>query len=187
MFHDLSGNSFTSNQMGEPVAHTFPRGKATVYGIAVGVLVGIGNTYLDLDFTLRLELLASLGAAIIVVLVLHEGVHGAVGVMLGHKPTFGVEPPLVYTTFREKIPCVHFVAIALAPLLALDAVFIALYAAGVLPLFMDLCFAVNTIGAVGDVWIVLKLVRHPPTALVQDTKTGVVVYHPRSGERARRS
>jgi hypothetical protein len=170
----VSGKS--AEPMGEPVTHTFPRGGATLYGLAVGILIGIGNSYLDLDFTPRPELFGSLAAAIIVVLLLHEGLHGTVGVMLRHKPTFGVQPPLVYTTFRNRIPCLHFIAIALAPLLVLDAVFIALYAVGVLPLFMDLCFAVNTIGAVGDIWIAVKLVRYSPTALVQDTKTGVMVY-----------
>jgi hypothetical protein len=148
----------------------------TLYGVGVGVLVGIGNSFLALDFTPRPALVASLVAAIITVLLLHEGLHGAVGLALGHRPVFGVEPPLVFTTFREKIPRTHLIAIALAPLLVLDAAFVFLYYLGVLRLFADLCFAVNTIGAVGDVWIVLKLARHPPTALIQDTKSGVEVW-----------
>ncbi len=42
--------------------------------------------------------------------------------------------------------------IALAPLIVLDALFISLYAVGVLRLFMDRCLAVNTIGAV---WVIV--------------------------------
>jgi hypothetical protein len=43
-------------------------------------------------------------------------------------------------------------------------------------LFMGLCFAVNTIGAMGDVWIVLKLSRHARGTVVQDTKQGIEVW-----------
>jgi hypothetical protein len=71
------------------------------------------------------------------------------------------------------IPRDHFIAIAIAPLIILDAAFIALYASGALKLFANLCFAVNTIGSIGDVWIVLKIARHDREILVQDTKTGV--------------
>ena len=156
--------------------YTFPRNKATVYGLGVGILVGIGNSFLALDFEPRLALLGTLIAAIVVVLILHEGLHGAVGALFNYRPIFGLEPPLVYTTFNERIRRTHFIAIALAPLLVLDVAFIGLYAAGVFRLFMDLCFAVNTIGAVGDVWIVLKLLPHDSMSVVQDTKTGIAVY-----------
>ena len=156
--------------------HTFPRGTATVLGVIVGILVGIGNTYLDLDFSSNVVVLSTLLVAIVAVLFLHEGIHGAVGWILGHRPTFGVEPPLVYTTFVTKLPRDHLIAVALAPLLILDALFVGLYALGVFKLFNDLAFAVNTIGSVGDLWIVAKLVRHPRASLIQDTKTGVAVW-----------
>ena len=156
--------------------YTFPRTRATVYGLGVGILVGIGNSFLALDFEPRLGLFGMLIAAIVMVLILHEGLHGAVGALFNYRPTFGVKPPLVYTTFNERIRRTHFIAIALAPLLVLDVAFIGLYAAGVFRLFMDLCFAVNTIGAVGDMWIVLKLLPHDSTSVIRDTKTGIVVY-----------
>ena len=142
----------------------------------VGILVGIGNSFLDLEFPINVELAASLIGAMLLVVVLHEGVHGGVGKLLGHRPMFGVQPPLVFTTFREPIPRGHFIAIAIAPLLVLDAIFVAFYAMGVLRLFMDLCFAVNTIGAMGDVWIVLKLSHHARGTVVQDTKQGIEVW-----------
>ena len=41
---------------------------------------------------------------------------------------------------------------------------------------MDLCFAVNTIGAVGDIWIALKLVRQARGTYVEDTQTGIEVW-----------
>ena len=163
-------------QLSKPTAYTFPRKKAVVYGVAVGILIGIGNSFLALDFTPRLELFGWLAAAIVAVLLLHEGLHAGVGRVLGHRPVFGVEPPLVYTTFKEKIPRNDLIVIALAPLIVLDVVFVLVYTLGVLKLFADLCFAVNTMGAVGDVWIVLKLLRHDRGTFIQDTKTGVEVH-----------
>jgi len=156
--------------------YVFPRQRATIYGLGVGILVGIGNSFLALDFSFRWELAGTLAAAIVTVLLLHEGLHGSVGRLLGHRPIFGVEPPLVFTTFRERIARGHFMVIALAPLVVLDALFISLYVLGVLRLFMDLCFAVNTIGAVGDVWIALKLIRQPRGSYVEDTQTGIEVW-----------
>ncbi len=158
--------------------YTFPRKKAAIYGVIVGILIGYGNTFLDLDFSFRPALLGWLIAAILVVVVLHEGIHGGVGVRLGHRPVFGFEPPLVYTTYEEKIPRGHFIAIALAPLIILDILFVAMYKSDSLKLFADLGFAVNTIGSIGDVWIVLKLMRHGRGTFVQDTKTGVQVWGP---------
>ena len=144
--------------------------------MGVGILIGIGNTFLDLDFGSTPAVVGWLVAAIVVVLLLHEGLHGGVGALLGHLPRFGVEPPLVYTTFDERLPRNAFIAVALAPLLVLDLLFVLLYLAGFLPLFMNLCFAVNTIGAVGDVWIVLKLLGHRSDATVLDTKSGIQVW-----------
>ena len=169
-------NEFSGDQRDALAVYTFPRTKATLYGLGVGILVGIGNSFLALDFEPRLTLFGTLIAAIVVVLILHEGLHGAVGILFNYRPIFGLEPPLVYTTFHERIRRTHFIAIALAPLLVLDVVFIGLYAAGVFRLFMDLCFAVNTIGAVGDMWIVMKLLPHDSTSVVQDTKTGIAIY-----------
>jgi hypothetical protein len=149
--------------------YTFPRWKAVVYGVLVGLLIGYGNTFLEVDFTLRADLLVALViVAVVIVVVVHEG----------HRPVFGLEPPLVYTTYKEKIPRDHLIAIALAPLIAIDIACIALYSVGVLRLFAVLCFAVNTIGALGDVWIVLKISRHTRESLIQDTKSGVQVWRP---------
>ncbi|UCC81997.1 MAG: DUF3267 domain-containing protein [Gemmatimonadota bacterium] len=159
--------------------YVFPRWKAVVYGVLVGLLIGYGNTFLDVDFTLRADLLVVLViVAIVIVVVAHEGLHGGVGMLLGHRPVFGLEPPLVYTTYKEKIPRDHLIAIALAPLVVIDTVCVALYALDVIRLFAVLCFAVNTIGALGDLWIVLKISRHPRDSLIQDTKTGVQVWSP---------
>jgi hypothetical protein len=66
--------------------------------------------------------------------------------------------------------------IGLAPLVVLNTVCISLFAAGVLKEFAYFCLLVNTIGAVGDLWIVLKLSGHDQGTLIQDTKDGIEVW-----------
>ncbi len=63
--------------------YTFPRWKAVVYGVLVGLLIGYGNTFLEVDFTLRADLLVALViVAIVIVVVVHEGLHGGAGLLL---------------------------------------------------------------------------------------------------------
>lgn len=156
--------------------YSISRGRATLFALGVGVLLGVGNAYLDVDLSLRVELVVALAAAILAIILLHEGTHGGAAILLGHRPIFGFKPPLVFTTFREKISRNHLIVIALAPLLLLDAVFCLLYALGFLKLFSCLCFSINTLGATGDLWIVSKILRHKRESLIQDTKTGVEIW-----------
>jgi len=115
-------------------------------------------------------------SSLLLVMVLHEAFHGATASLLGHKPLFGLKPPLVYITFASKIPRNHFILVAVAPLVLLDILFILMYAQGVLTLFCDFCFMSTTIGAVGDIWIVLTLLHMPKQSLILDTKTGFEVW-----------
>jgi hypothetical protein len=157
-------------------AYDLPRNKATVVGVILGIGIGFANTYLDLVWPSTLEILAWLLAALVVVLFLHEGIHGLVGKITGYKPIFGVEPPLVFTTFNERISRNHLIAIAIAPLIILDIAAIVLYQTTPLRLFANLCFTVNTIGALGDIWIVSRLLKHDGSTWVQDTKSGVEIW-----------
>lgn len=158
--------------------HVFPRQAATYWGVAVGIAIGIGNAMLGLLFPSWPATLGLLCGALALVLVLHEGLHGAAGKLLGYRPIFGVQPPLVFTTFKEKIARNHLVVIALAPLVILDAAFIIAFVLVPGHIFWDLCFAVNTIGALGDVWIVTRVLSHPPQTVFQDTKSGVEAWLP---------
>ena len=66
----------------------------------------------------------------------------------------------------------------MAPFIVLDLVFGVLYARGLLKLFSNFCFTINTIGAVGDIWVAIKLLSAPKGAVVQDTNTGFEVWTP---------
>lgn len=157
--------------------HTFSRKKAMGYALIIGVLIGLTNTiFLPIDFTFRSLLFVWLAAAAVSVIILHESVHGGTAVLFGFKPIFGFKPPLIYITFTEKIPRGLFIAISLAPLIVLNLMFGLLFAAGILKVFSYFCLFINTLGATGDVWITLKLVKHGRGTLVQDTKTGIIVW-----------
>lgn len=158
--------------------YSFSRLRVSVYSIAVGFLIGIINVYVPLiEFTFTPGLFGWLVAAVLAVVVLHEGVHGSAAALFGHRPIFGLKPPLVYVTFTTKIPRGQFMAIAIAPFFLLDLLFSALFAAGVLKVFFYFCFIINTLGAVGDLWMTVKLLSHERGTLVQDTKTGFEVWN----------
>lgn len=157
--------------------HICPRKKLFAYGTCVGVVAGILNAYYPLiDFRIRGSFFGWLAAAVVAIIFLHEGVHGVVAVLYGHRPIFGIKPPYFYTTFTEKVPRGHFMVITLAPLVVLNIIFIALFASGFLKVFTYFCLLVNTIGALGDIWIILKLSRHDRGTLIQDIKNGIEVW-----------
>jgi len=157
--------------------HIYSRKKLLAYGTCVGVLAGMLNAYFPLiDFRIRASFFGWLAAAVVAIIILHESVHGAVAVLYGHRPIFGIEPPYFYTTFTEKVPRGHFMVITLAPLVMLNIVFISLFAIGFLKVFTYFCLLVNTIGAMGDLWIILKLSGHDRGTLIQDTKNGIEVW-----------
>ncbi len=157
--------------------YTISRRKAAGYAIIIGFLIGLLNAiFVPIDFTLRPELFGWLAAAVVCIIILHESVHGATAILFGYKPLFGFKPPLIYMTFREKIPKGIFIAVALTPLFILNLVFGTFFALGILKAFCLFCLIINTLGAIGDIWIMLKLVKHERGTLVLDTKTGIEVW-----------
>jgi hypothetical protein len=155
---------------------TPPRTTLYAIGVAVGILAGFANSFLGIDMSLRPSLFGWLLASIIIVVALHEGTHSAVAALLGHKPLFGLRPPLVYVTFAGRLPRGQFMVVAIAPFVVLNLLFGFLYAGGALKLYCDFSLIINSIGSVADLWIVLKLVGEPKGALIQDTKTGFEVW-----------
>jgi hypothetical protein len=155
---------------------TPPRRFLYAVGIAAGVVTGFANSVLNIDMSLRPSLFGWLLASVIIVVALHEGTHGAVAALLGHKPLFGLRPPLIFITFRGKLPRGHLMVVAIAPFVVLDVLFGILYARGALKLFCDLSFIINSIGSVVDIWSVVKLIGAPKGAWIQDTKTGFEVW-----------
>lgn len=162
--------------------HSPSRGILCAISIVIGVLAGFVNTHLGIDLSLQASLLVWLLLAIFVVVVLHEGTHGAVAMLLGYKPVFGLKLPLVYVTFTKKVKRRHYMLVAIAPFVILSFLFGFLYFRGTLNLFYYLSFLANLIGSVGDLWVVLKLAGGPQGAWIQDTNTGFEVWVPEKSE-----
>lgn len=156
--------------------HTPPRGILCLIGIAIGVPAGFVNLHLGIDMSLSLSLFGWLLASIIVVVFLHEGLHAAVAALLGHKPLFGLRPPLIYVTFTGKLPRGQYMLVAVTPFIILNVLFGFLFARGVLNLLCDLSLIVNSLGSMGDIWVVMKLAGGPRGAWIQDTKSGFEVW-----------
>ena len=143
-----------------------------VVGLCLGVLAGFTEPFLDVDLSLKPSLFLVVASALVTTAILHEGVHGAVSLLLGYRPIFGFKPPLIYVTFAGKVPRGRFMLMALSPFVILNLLFGVLYANGLVKLFSDFGLIINTIGSVGDMWIALKLVGIPKGASIQDTRTG---------------
>lgn len=117
--------------------------------------------------------------AYIVVLPLHEGLHGLAFAFWGGRPYFGAKLPLaLYCGAKNQL--FHrnqYLVVGLAPLVVITL-------AGIVFTVLYPGFAVYTLlgtvgnfsGAAGDVWSVLRILRQPANVLVEDTETGYRIW-----------
>lgn len=120
-------------------------------------------------------------AALVLMVVIHEAVHGLFFFLFTRKmPLFGFKivyayaaaPPGTYLTVRE------YAVVALAPLVLLTAAGVLLLPIAPLWALPALYFFLvgNTSGSIGDVMVVLWLLRQPPGTLVQDHGDAMIAY-----------
>lgn len=120
-------------------------------------------------------------AVFVIVLPLHEVIHGLGIQLCGHQARYGVKLNLgvLYATaeqalFRRN----EYLFVALAPLLVITVIGMALVI--VLPTsigyYVSIGVALNAGGAIGDLWSVVILLRYPATALVRDEGDGFRIY-----------
>lgn len=110
---------------------------------------------------------------LLVVVVVHELVHGAVMRAQGMRVTYGVAPVMgaFYTSaFGQFQRREALVPVALAPLVVITLVGLPLlalpYPAAVLATYVVL--VVNAAGAVGDIYVIWRVARMPPGTLLYD-------------------
>ena len=113
--------------------------------------------------------------------ILHELIHGVFMSKYGGKPRYGAGIayilPYFYATTKTAFLRNQFIVIAIAPLIVISLVSIGLMAA--LPSLVQwlfIPFVVNASGAVGDLWVIRNVLRYPKHVLLEDQKTGLIIY-----------
>ncbi len=128
-----------------------------IFGIILGILLFIGT------------------------LILHELIHGIFVSMYGGKPQYGAGIysiiPYLYTTTKSIFPRNQFIMICIAPLAVISIIGVAAMAAfPSIAHWILLPLIVNASGSVGDLWMIGTLLRYPGHILVEDNKTGTIIY-----------
>ncbi|WP_241431190.1 DUF3267 domain-containing protein [Halococcus thailandensis] len=124
--------------------------------------------------------------ALLVTIIVHEAIHGAVARLLGYHVTYGVAWSVlgVYTaSFGQLISRRDNVLVAGAPLVALTGVGVV-----ILPFVDETLLAAvlvglvaNTASAVGDLYVLYRLVRMPRGSMLYDVSIEeMLVYEPSS-------
>ncbi len=164
-------------------------GSVLLFGLTAGTMLwalpllhpgiqGFSGTVDGITGLLRVLLF---GLALLVVLVvLHEGIHGLVfWRVTGDRPQFGFKGLYAYTAAPSwYLGRNQYIMVALAPLLLITVggilLIVVLPTAAVLPTM--LVVALNAGGAIGDIVVTLWLLRADATVLVQDTGDAVTVF-----------
>ncbi|HEV2662612.1 MAG TPA: DUF3267 domain-containing protein [Ktedonobacteraceae bacterium] len=111
----------------------------------------------------------------IVILPLHELLHGLMFLLWGGRPFFGAKLPLaLYCGARQQL--FHrnqYIAVGLAPLVVITlAAFVLTLFSPVLASYTLFANLSNFSGAVGDLWSVMRMAHLPANALIEDTDAG---------------
>lgn len=120
---------------------------------------------------------------IVVVLVVHEGIHGLAFVAYGGRPTFGagmmgkVMPYFYCTSLRQRLSVARYLMVALAPTIVVNGALIAALCSPVARWFV-VPFAVHMGGCIGDWFLVFRALRAPRGSLVEDMKDGLIIHRP---------
>ncbi|MEZ4521072.1 MAG: DUF3267 domain-containing protein [Thermomicrobiales bacterium] len=143
--------------------------------VVVPILSGVD----ELNGTISIVNILTVISFILVVVVVHELLHGLAILGSGHLPSFGAGPGFFYTTCHEPLSRNAYILVVLLPLLAINLGSIAV--AGIWPGAMGWALVIsimNTMGAGGDIWMFIRLLRVPRSALIVDMASGYAVYEP---------
>lgn len=133
---------------------------------------GVSGTISIVNFMLALIFAAG-------VVVLHELLHGVAILASGNRPSFGAGPGFFYTTCHAPLTRNAYLGVVVLPVIVINAG--ALIIAGIWPgtmgwmLFLSI---LNTMGAGGDIWMLIRLRQAPKSAMLVDLASGFAVYHP---------
>ncbi len=117
--------------------------------------------------------------AYIVILPVHEAIHGLAFLLWGGKPYFGTKLPFaLYCGAKQQLfRRNQYLVVGLAPLviLTLAAIVLTLASPG-LASYVLFGTVGNFSGAAGDVWVAWRLWKQPSRILIEDTQTGYTAW-----------
>jgi hypothetical protein len=135
-----------------------------------------------IQFNLQIGQFLAAILALIIVLVLHEGIHGlAYWLLAGVRPVFAFKGAYAYAAapgwYMARGP---YLAIGLAPLVLLSLAGMLALAVAPLSWLAVIYFAVvmNAAGAVGDLWVAVLLLRAPRGCLALDSGEEIQLFAP---------
>ncbi len=135
-----------------------------------------------IQFNLKIGQFLAAILALIIVLVLHEGIHGlAYWLLAGVRPVFAFKGAYAYAAapgwYVARGP---YLAIGLAPLVLLSLAGMLALAVAPLSWLAVIYFAVvmNAAGAVGDLWVAVLLLRAPRGCLALDSGEEIQLFAP---------
>ena len=115
----------------------------------------------------------------IIILPLHEVIHGLIIAFWGGRPHFGAKLPLaLYCGARQQIfPRNYYLVISLAPLviISLVSILVIIWFPGLVAYGL-LAMIGNFSGAAGDVLVARRIALMSPRALIEDTETGYTAW-----------
>lgn len=138
-------------------------------------------------FTFMLDLvkLFSFFVSVVLMLLVHEAIHGFFFWVFTHsKPVFALRPLYAYAAAPDwYIPARQYLIVALAPLLLIDIIGLLAMLAAPAGWVLILAFlvALNTAGSIGDMYIVARLVRLSSGSLAKDAGDSVSFFEATAG------
>ncbi len=116
---------------------------------------------------------------VLVMLPLHEWLHGVIIARCGHKPRYGLKLFVLFATsdgalFRRN----EFIRIAMAPLVIITLVggVMMLLAPMGLATWFALAITLNAAGSIGDLWMTAIALRYDSSALIRDEEDSMRIF-----------
>lgn len=157
--------------------------------VIIGTVVLIGWWLVTVPFRpvadISIPWLLGVIGVIVIVLPLHELIHGLVIIAFGYRARFGMKlsKGVLYATAENALfPRDYYIAVALAPLVVITLLAMLLMAItpSTLSYYIGIAAVLNAGGAIGDLWTMAALRHYPRSALVRDEADGFRVYTPSS-------
>ncbi len=122
---------------------------------------------------------------IVLTIVLHELIHGLFMRIYGATPRYGIlwNEMMFYATspgyaYRRN----NYLVIALAPFVFISILVVLgmwIFQGTLWVVLLGICGTINASGAIGDIWIMVIVLRYAAAALIMDERDGIRVFLPK--------